>query len=344
MDLNPSHTPSSSRTRLLVLGAVSAALTAAWVEWKARRAERDNPPRGRLLEVEEGVRLHCLERGSGRPVVLIHGNAVTLEDFEASGVFAALSGTHRVLAFDRPGFGHSSRPRDRVWNPAAQGAAIQGALDQIGVERPVLVGHSMGTLVAMAMALDRPERIGGVVLLGGYHYPTARVDALLMTPVALPILGDVMRYTVTALTSRAMFGRVTEAMFAPNPVPAAFFDWVSSEMMVRPVQIRANAEDAALMVPSAAQLADRYGDLKVPLALMAGADDAVIDPHEHAERLHAEVPGSRLFLVPGSGHMVHHIAPQTVVEAVRAVESNAPAGNRPDSLSSAAPQAVAVGL
>ena len=344
MDLTPRRTSSPSRTQLLVLGAVSAALTAAWVEWKARRAERDNPPRGRLIEVEAGVRLHCLERGSGRPVVLLHGNAVTLEDFEASGVFAELAGTHRVIAFDRPGFGHSTRPRDRVWNPVAQGAAIQAALDQMGVERPVLVGHSMGTLVAMAMALDRPDRVGGVVLLGGYYYPNARVDALLMAPVALPILGDVMRYTVTALTSRAMLGRVTEAMFAPNPVPSDFFDWVSSEMMVRPVQIRANAEDAALMMPSAAQLADRYAELKVPLALIAGADDPVIDPHAHTERLHAEVPGSRLVLVPGSGHMVHHIAPHTVVEAVRTIEANAPSGNRPDSLSSTAPQAVAVGL
>ena len=343
MDLTSQRT-TSARTRWLVLGTVAAAATAAWVEWKARRAERDNPPRGRLIEVDEGVRLHCLERGSGRPVVLIHGNAVTLEDFKASGVFAALSGTHRVIAFDRPGFGHSTRPRDRVWNPVAQGAAIQAALDQMGVERPVLVGHSMGTLVAMAMALDRADRVGGVVLLGGYYYPTARVDALLMAPVALPILGDVMRYTVTALTSRAMLGRVTEAMFAPNPVPADFFNWVSSEMMVRPVQIRANAEDAALMMPSAGQLADRYGDLKVPLALIAGADDPVIDPHAHTERLHAELPGSRLAMVPRSGHMVHHIAPQTVVEAVQAVEANAPSGNRPDSLSSTAPQAVAVGL
>src|SRR5687768_12978418 len=185
MELIPHRKPPSSRTRLLLLGAATAAVTAAWVEWKARRAERDNPPRGRLIAVEEGVQLHCIERGSGRPVVLLHGNAVTLEDFEASGVFAALSGTHRVIAFDRPGFGHSSRPRDRIWNPSAQGAAIQAALDRLGVERPVLVGHSMGTLVAMAMALDRPDRIGGVVLLGGYHYPTARVDAMLMAPVAL---------------------------------------------------------------------------------------------------------------------------------------------------------------
>src|SRR5215218_3986523 len=110
---------------------------------------------------------------------------------------------------------------------------------------------------------------------------------MLMGPVAVPILGDVMRYTVTALTSRALLGRVARTMFAPNPVPAHFFDWVSSEMMVRPSQIRANAEDAALMMPSAAQLADRYAELKVPLALIAGADDPVIDPHAHSERLHA---------------------------------------------------------
>ena len=343
MKLVPNKPPSSTGTRLLVLGAVSAALTAAWVEWKARRAEREHPPRGRLIEVD-GVRLHCVERGHGRPVVLLHGNVVSLEDFEASGVVEALARTHRVILFDRPGFGHSTRPRDRIWSPAAQGAVIQAALDRIGVERPVLVGHSMGTLVAMAMALDRPDRIGGLVLLGGYHYPTPRVDAMAMVPVALPIVGDVLRYTVTALSSRAMIGGAARAMFAPNAVPALFFDVLSREMMVRPVQIRANAEDAALMMQSAADLAARYGELKLPLALIAGTDDAVVDPKALAERLHAELPGSRLVLVPGSGHMVHHVAPHAVVEAVQAVAVGAPAGNRPDTLSSTPPQAVAADL
>jgi pimeloyl-ACP methyl ester carboxylesterase len=74
----------------------------------------------------------------------------------------------------------------------------------------------MGAMVAMAMALDYPTEVRGLVLLAGYYYPGLRVDALLTAPVALPVLGDVMRYTVTALSGRLMLGGLVKGMFAPK--------------------------------------------------------------------------------------------------------------------------------
>src|SRR5512141_3143741 len=103
----------TSPTGLLVGASVLGAIaSAAWVERRARRAERENPPTGNLMDVD-GVQLHYVERGDGPPVVLIHGNAVSHRDFIASGLINRLAVNHRVIAFDRPGFGHSSRPRDR---------------------------------------------------------------------------------------------------------------------------------------------------------------------------------------------------------------------------------------
>ncbi|MDQ6627914.1 MAG: alpha/beta hydrolase, partial [Pseudomonadota bacterium] len=154
-----------------------AAATATWVERRSRRAEREQPPAGRLLSVD-GVRLHVVERGEGPPVVLIHGNMVSQRDFEASGLIEHLARNHRVIAFDRPGFGHSSRPRDRLWTPAAQAELLHAALAQLGVGPAAVVGHSMGAMVALALALDHPEQVRRLVLLGGYYYPSARVDAL----------------------------------------------------------------------------------------------------------------------------------------------------------------------
>ena len=200
-----------------------------------------------MLEVD-GVRLHCIERGAGPPIVLIHGNMVWHRDFEASGLIDRLARNHRVIAFDRPGFGQSTRPRDRLWTPSAQAKLLYVALGMLGVERPVVVGHSMGTMVAIAMALDHPADIRKLVLLGGYFYPSLRVDALLTAPVALPVLGDVMRYTVTAVSGRLMFDKLIKAMFSPRDVPSNFLPTLSREMMLRPVQLRANAEDAAFMV------------------------------------------------------------------------------------------------
>jgi pimeloyl-ACP methyl ester carboxylesterase len=313
-----SSSPPTRAGRWAGAALLTAALTAAWVERRARRAERAQPPAGRMLDID-GVRLHVVERGEGPPVVLIHGNMVSQRDFEASGVTEHLARDHRVIAFDRPGFGHSSRPRDRLWTPTRQAELLHAALAQLGVEQAVVVGHSMGAMVALALALDHPEDVRRLVLLGGYYYPTARVDALLTAPVALPVLGDVMRYTITAVSARLMLKGLVRAMFAPREVPARFIATLSREMMVRPIQLRANAEDAAFMIPQAKANAARHRELRMPVAILAGAQDKVIDVEANAERLHREIGGSTLAVVAGAGHMVHHAAPELVVLAVDAV-------------------------
>ena len=97
-------------------------------------------------------------------MVLIHGNGTLIQDFMVSGLVDGLSGHHRVIVFDRPGFGYSTRPRSRIWTPLAQAEVLQKALDQLGVEQPVVLGHSWGTLVAVALALQFPSRVRGLVL------------------------------------------------------------------------------------------------------------------------------------------------------------------------------------
>src|SRR5689334_14209711 len=143
---------SSTRTRVTgrtalvgaaVLGALAMVNHAA-----ARRAERKHPPRGRFIEVN-GVRLHYSDRGAGKPVVLVHGNAVTGDDYNTSGLAERLLENHRVIIFDRPGFGHSQRPHGRMWTAMEQAELLHGALQQLGVERPVVVGHSWGAIVAL---------------------------------------------------------------------------------------------------------------------------------------------------------------------------------------------------
>lgn len=309
--------PTGVSGRTLVASAVGlvAGALAVWVANKARQAERDHPPAGQFIELE-GVRLHYTAHGEGPPVVLIHGNTVTSADFEASGLVQALAATHRVIAFDRPGFGHSTRPRDRLWTPAAQAYLLYRALQQLGIDKPVVVGHSMGTLVALALALDHPGAVQRLVLLSGYHYPVLRADALLTAPVALPLIGDVLRYTVSAAGSRVLMNPALKAMFKPQPVPADFLPTLHKEMLVRPLQLRANAEDAAFMMPAARSLSDRYHELEMPVALVAGVDDAIVDAAAHSERLHQALPGSRYTAVRGVGHMVHHGALAEVVAAI----------------------------
>jgi pimeloyl-ACP methyl ester carboxylesterase len=249
----------------------------------------------------------------------LHGNTVPLQDFIGSEIVERLARRHRVIAFDRPGFGYSERPRDRFWTGQAQATLLQKALEQLDVQRPVVVGHSWGTLVALAMAVSSPENLRGLVLISGYYYPGARMDAVMSAPVALPLLGDALRYTVSPLTGRLLLKRAVKAMFSPADVPHDFFDVVSREMMLRPLQIRATAEDAALMVPSAAHLRDHYSRLRMPVSIFAGRDDKVVDAESHSVRLHSEVQHSTINVAPAAGHMVHYAMVDEIVNAIEAM-------------------------
>src|SRR3954467_11979745 len=106
------------RTGIILAGSAAAVTAMAlWNTYQARKVEGEHAPRGRFITVD-GVRLHYLERGGGRPVVFLHGNVVTAEDFELSGLLdlAAERQCH-VVAFDRPGFGYSDRPHGAMWPP-----------------------------------------------------------------------------------------------------------------------------------------------------------------------------------------------------------------------------------
>ena len=303
-----------NRTRdALAVAAIAAAGTAAWVAGRAHDAEQRHPPIGQFVDVD-GIRLHYVERGQGIPVVLLHGNVVMLQDFIAAGLFGTLARRYRVIAFDRPGFGYSTRPRDRLWTPDAQAELLLQAFTRLGVERPIVVGHSWATLVAIALGMRSAAR--RLVLVSGYYFPTLRVDAALVAPVALPVVGDVLRYTVSAVIARLLLRRTIATMFAPEPVPADYLPLLHRELLLRPSQMRANAEEGTLLVPAAARLRDRYANLDVPTEIIAGAADRIVDPQTHSARLHRSLRGSALRVLPGAGHMLHHTHAAEVVAAI----------------------------
>src|SRR5712672_1908508 len=305
-------------TGLAGAGLAAAALlgtTALLVARRARRAERDNPPAGHFLDIE-GVHLHYLERGEGPPLVLLHGNGAMLQDFEISGILAPLAQRYRVIAVDRPGFGHTSRPRSQMWTPKAQADLVHRALIELDVEQAIVVGHSWGTLVALSLALDHPADERSLVLISGYYFPTFRGDALTSLPTAVPIIGDLLSYTVAPLLGRAMRSRVFRKLFAPAAVPPRFQADFPSELLLRPSQLKASAEDTVSMTPSAAALAKRYDQLKMPIVIMAGTGDRLVNFARQSGRLDEVLADSTLLPFKGAGHMIHHSAPEKVVDGI----------------------------
>jgi pimeloyl-ACP methyl ester carboxylesterase len=304
-----------ARAFRLVVGAAGALLAATAVNYLlARRAERNHPPTGRFIEVY-GVRLHVKEYGAGEPLLLIHGNGSAIEELETSGLIALAARTHRVIAVDRPGYGHSARPRGRLYTARAQAKLMFGALRTLGVTRATVFGHSWGALVALELAANHPECVRKLVVASGYYYPTARWEVPPLSAPALPVLGTVLRHTIAPLLSRLLWPLLIRRIFAPSPVPPKFRGY-SREMAARPSQLQASAADTALMIPGAAAAAHKYQSLSVPVVIIAGEDDRVCDVNDHAARLHAEIPGSVIHRLSGAGHMIHQTRTRDVWAAV----------------------------
>jgi pimeloyl-ACP methyl ester carboxylesterase len=278
-------------------------------------AERNNPPIGMFIECD-GVRLHYLDRGdpAGPCVVLFHGNGSMIQDFTISGLVDRLAQHNRVLCFDRPGFGYSQRPRSRIWTATAQAALLVKALDQLGVRNPVIVGHSWGALVAIAIELQNEYPVRGLVLASGYYFPTWRWDVLIMSGPAIPLLGDLLRYTIAPIIAWAILPGAFRQLFAPRPVPEHFKNSFPSSLTLRPKQLRAAAEESAFLLPTAAQFQFHYPSIGCPVRIFHGTGDQVVDPAQ-ARRLHGVLRSSNLHLLEDAGHMVTYADVPAIAKA-----------------------------
>lgn len=263
----------------------------------------------------DGIRLRYFETGGGGPpVVLLHGNGSMIEDFVCSGIMDHAASRFRFIAFDRPGFGYSERPEGREWGPSEQAKLLLNALARLDLERPIVVGHSWGTLVALAMALERPEEVAGLVLLSGYYYPVPRAPTILASA-AFPFTSEVFRYTVRRLMAPETLRRV----FAPCSVPDRFKRAYPLDLATRVSQMKTVEAEAAGLLHAARTLSRAYRNVSVPVHLIAGSDDRIVDTELHSARLHGELSNSTFQRVPGRGHMVHHAVPDQVVSAIDSI-------------------------
>jgi pimeloyl-ACP methyl ester carboxylesterase len=310
------------------LGIAALAAAAIVNRQIAREAERRNPPVGRFLEID-GVRLHYVERGSGTPLVLLHGNGSMIQDFETSGLLDEAAKTCRVIAFDRPGYGQSRRPRRRLWSPDAQADLLHAALEALDAAPAIVLGHSWGASVAVAMGLKHPGSVRALVLASGYYYPTARADVVAASGPAIPLVGDILRYTLSPLLGRLIWPGLMRKIFGPAEVPQEFREGFPKGLALRPSQLRASAAESALMIPDAIAARAKYAELSMPVVIVAGELDRLIDTDRQSAQLHREIGHSVFRPVPAAGHMVHQTAMREVMAAIDAAVEAATARQKP---------------
>src|SRR5208282_6522324 len=157
---------------LLLLGLIVGGLV-VFTALRARQVEKILPPLGRFIEVD-GARIHYLDEGSGPPLLLIHGLAGQMRHFTYS-LLDRLKSDYRVVILDRPGSGYSTRPPQASAAIDAQARTIAHFAKALALERPLVVGHSLGGAIALSLALNHPDEVGGLALIAPATHPQDHV-------------------------------------------------------------------------------------------------------------------------------------------------------------------------
>lgn len=303
---------------LLVVIALAAVGLILRSEWIGAEVARAYPPKGAFLALPGG-RLHYRDIAPGGEtrgtVVLIHGASSDHADLLAT--LGPELTRYRVIALDRPGHGWSDRMEGRAMaDPARQAAMIMQALDIIAPESFVLVAHSLAGALSTRIALDRPERLRGLVLLGGVTHPWPGGIDWYHHPTSWPLIGPVFTRLVALPVADVSLEGGARSVFAPRPVTPGYVETSELRLLLRPAVFQANSQDIAATFDFVTAQAPRYATLSVPVIAITGDSDAIVSPTIHSATIARQAPQGRFVLLPGVGHMPYHAAPEIVVSAI----------------------------
>ncbi len=303
---------------LVIFAVVAIAALLLFSRLAVLLLERRFAPIGSLLDFPFG-RVHVIDRPAKQPdapcIVLVHGAAGNLRD-----LWHALSGhladRFRIIVIDRPGHGFSTR-RDPVWSdPRRQAEALDAVLARLGVERAIVVGQSWGGAFAAAFALRYPQRVLGVVFVSPATHPWPGGIDWYSRIGALPVIGRIFAELAAIPIGLALIPQALRTIFGPDTVPPDYRARVGAALVLRPQVFVANCRDIAEFYGHVTAMAAHYHQIDAPAEIVTGDADRVIAPAVHAYALARDIPGARLTVLSGIGHMPHWAAPEAVVAAI----------------------------
>lgn len=299
---------------VLILGALATVAINA-------RVSAAYPPAGPFVAVTGG-RLATIQDGpdDGPPVILLHGASANASDpMEGIGRRLAAQG-FRVIAFDRPGFGWSDRiDGAAAAAPAVQAGLIAEALANMGVGPAIVFGHSWAGSLALALAVDHPERVSGLALAAPVAMPMP--DRMPDLPwywrlAVQPPVAWVLSRTVGPPLAQHFLPEAARRVFTPQPENRAYPEAARAQLVLRPGTLLANVQDLLGLTRALAAQGPRYGGIRVPTLIIAGEADPIVRSEEQAVPLSRTIPGARLVLLPGIGHMLQYVASERVTEEI----------------------------
>jgi pimeloyl-ACP methyl ester carboxylesterase len=324
----------------LLIAAVALVLLLAaglviFSAYTARRVELALPPRGRFLDVD-GSRIHYLDTGSGPAIVLVHGLGGQMGNFTYA-LLERLVGEFRVILIDRPGSGYSTRAPGASARCRSQAATIAQFIRKLGIERPLLIGHSLGGAISLAVALDHPECIRGLALIAPYTHLVEKAPAVFES---LNINSNIVRWmiawTVAIPLSIRRGKQVLDAIFSPEDAPADFPTKGGGLLGLRPRSFYNTSIDMISANSDIPNMIERYPSIEVPVSILYGTSDPILDHQIHGLGMRSDVPNLYLELVEG-GHMLPVTIPDVTANFIKRAAQRESALPGQDSVSAALP-------
>ncbi|HEY9756562.1 MAG TPA: alpha/beta hydrolase [Oculatellaceae cyanobacterium] len=315
---------SKNRRPLMAAMLSTTLISAASAARGANSGEESPNHNGGDYVLVDDARLHYVESGSGQPLILLHGNDGTAQDFTMS-IFDQLARKYRTLAFDRPGHGNSENPSGVVATPEVQARMLHDALQKLNVVHPVLVAHSWSGSLALSYALQYPGSIRGLVLFGAMAYGTKTdVGKPIYYMGQMPILGT-MFGTAFKAVGRTVVERLLRQAFMPDQAPQDYVDKFLKSTL-RLSQLRAFVRDQMYINPALRKMSPHYSSITVPVVIVTGDADRTVSPKSNSFHLHKAIPSSRLIVLHNAGHQLQFTRPAELLSAIDLVTQTATVG------------------
>jgi pimeloyl-ACP methyl ester carboxylesterase len=282
----------------------------------ARRVEQALPPRGQFIDVS-GARIHYLDQGAGPPIVILHGLGGQIGNFTYA-LLERLTDEFRVILMDRPGSGYSRRAPGGTGRLPEQAAIVAEFIRKLGLQRPLLVGHSLGGAVALAVALDHPDVVKGLALVAPLTHAPKKVPAPFRAiDIKSNFLRSLVAWTVATPIGIRLGKSILDAIFSPDPAPADFPIRGGGILGLRPRSFCNTSSDMRAVNFDLGKLVARYSSLQLPVRILYGTSDQVLNHQVHGEAMKAKSSLVSLELVPG-GHMLPITSPDLTAQFIKA--------------------------
>jgi len=288
---------------LIVLLAVIIAGLVWFTGMMAKRVEAMLPPRGQFMDID-GQRIHYTDTGGSKPpIVMIHGLGGNLLHFGYA-MADKLANDYRVINVDRPGAGYSTRPDDAPATLTAQAKTVATLIRQLGLKQPLVVGHSLGGALSLAIALDHPDCAGGLALIAPLtHVVDTPPDVFKGLEITSPLMRKAIAWTVATPLGIRRGPALLKQVFAPEAAPADFPIRAGGILGLRPNAFYATSTDLMSAAETLPGYMARYKGLSIPMAMLYGRGDRLLDYRAQGEAMKIVCPALDLELVEG-GHML----------------------------------------